>query len=287
MTSCQTPTDTIAIHGMDRDTFLDFRDYAVDPAAVAAFRADKVSALVGEKIASRYGWQKGRRVTIPELGDFTFTVAGVFSAHGSKDDYILVMDRKYLQESAGAQGLSHYVLVRLKPGSDATAVSRAIDALPMTVQTTAQPERVFLLTVLDQLADLVRVSRAVIVMIVLIVLIAVGNSIAMSTRDRSAEFGILRTLGFPKRTIAAMVVGEGVLQAAAASVLGCIAVQAVIDARLLKTVSACGLSINLSVGLHEWAVAVATVTVAAALGCLVPAVSAAGADIVTSIRRED
>ena len=67
MTSCQSASDIIAMHGIDKDIFQKFRDYTVSADAVSAFRGDKSGALVGNMIADRYGWKVGQNVVLTEL----------------------------------------------------------------------------------------------------------------------------------------------------------------------------------------------------------------------------
>jgi len=287
MTSCQSSTDVIAIHGVDKDLFTLFKHYAVEPGALASFKADTSGALVGEKIARRYGWKIGQNVTLPELNGISFNVRGILTKRGSAEDFIIFTGRRFLQEADQDQGMSHFVLVKPKPGLEQSVVSKAIDALPLTVQTTSQPEEALVTTILDQLADLVRLSRGIMVIIVVVVLIAVGNAISMATRDRFREFGVLRTLGFPRGAIAGLVLGEGVFQALAGALIGCSVVQVLASANLVTPIATCALTMEFSVGPAQWAMVLAVVTLSAALGSLLPAWNAARLDIVEALRPEE
>jgi putative ABC transport system permease protein len=287
MTSCQSSSDVIAIHGVDKDRLLVFRRLRVDPAPFAAFCADTSGALVGEKIARRYGWKLGQNVTLAELQGVSFNVRGIVPTRGAVDDFLIYVGRRFLQEAAGEQGVSHYVLVKPKPGLEVRDVCRAIDDLPLTVQVQSLPEEAVVTTVLDQLNDLVRLSRAVILIIVLVVLIAVGNAISMATRDRLREFGVLRTLGFPRRAVAVLVLGEGVLLGAIGAALGCLVVQGLSAAHLVRSVSTCALTVDFGCGAREWAATLALVVAAAALGSLAPAWAAARTDLVAALRPQE
>jgi putative ABC transport system permease protein len=56
--------------------------------------------------------------------------------------------------------------------------------------------------------------------IVLVILLIAGNTMAMTARERSTEIAVFRTLGFPRSTILALVLGESVLIALAGGALG-------------------------------------------------------------------
>jgi putative ABC transport system permease protein len=287
MTSCQSSSDVIAMHGVDKDLFLLFRKLELDPAELAAFKADAAGGLVGEGIAKRYGWKLGQNVTLAELEGVSFNVRGIFKRRGSADDFLIFTARRFLQEVDDRQGMSHYVLVKPKPGVDHAALCKTIAALPLTVNITAQPEQAQLMTILDQLYDLVRLSRGIILIVSMVVLIAVGNAIAMATRDRFREFGIMRTLGFPKRTILGMVLGEGVLQGLLGALAGCLVVQVLASAHLIRSVATCAVTVEFMVGSTEWLKVVAGIALAAGLGSILPAITAARLDIVTALRPKE
>jgi putative ABC transport system permease protein len=264
-----------------------FRAYDIDADVIEAFRKDTAGALVGRKIARRYGWKRGQNVTLTELNGISFNVIGFLPQRGSSDDYLIYTGRRFLQEADSEQGLSHYVLVKAKPGAEPSSVCRAIDALPLTIETATQPEEALVTTILDQLADLVRLSRWVIAVIISVVLIAVGNAISMTVMDRSKEFGVMRTLGFPRRAIAGVVIGEGLLQGLIGAAVGCLAVQLLVWGNLVKAISTCALTVEFYVGATQWLITIAAVALAAGLGSMAPAWKASRLDIVESLRRQE
>jgi putative ABC transport system permease protein len=287
MTSCQSASDIIAMHGVDKSLFQKFRDYDVSPEAVKAFRSDKSGTLVGNMIASRYGWKVGQNVVLPELDGISFKICGIFTTDGSADDFLILAGRLFLQEAVKEQGISNRVLIRLHPGVEPDAIARKIDALPLAVKTTTQREEAFMSASIDQLKDMVTISRIVIVVIIAVILIAMGNAISMTTLERTREFGILRTLGFKRGMILGMVVSEGTLQALVGAVLGCLIVQGVISANVLKSVSTCGITITLTTGPDVWLYGVGVVCLGGLIGSLTPAWRASRLEIVTAIAHED
>ena len=287
MTSCQSSTDVIAIHGVDKDLLAVFRKFQLSKGGFASFEEDVSGALVGSKIARRYGWKIGQNVTLTELDGISFNVRGVVEPRGSADDFLIYVDRTFLQQAEGEQGSSHYVLIKAKPGTDTVELSRTIDGLPLTIQTTTQPEEALVTTILDQLADLVALSRGVVFIIVIVVLIAVGNAISMATRDRYREFGIMRTIGFPRHTIVTMVVGEGLFQGFIGAFLGCSVVQFLVWAGLIKSISTCALTVEFLVGIQQWLVALLVVVAAAGIGSIAPALGISRLNIIEALRPEE
>ncbi len=288
MTSCKAVTDVIAVNGVDKELFTQFHDYKIPAGQLEAFRADKSGALVGERIAARQKWKVGELVRLKELGDISFTVQGIFSTGGSAEDFVVLVGRQYLQECAGKQGESNRMLIRLKPGSNAEAVMEAINALPLPPPPRiTQAESSFVKANVDQLEDLVRLSKVVVAVVTFVILIAMGNVISMATRERSREFGILRTLGFGKGAILSVVMAEGFLQSLFGAVVGCLVVQGALWANIIRSVSSCGLTVSLMAGPGVWLLSAALVCLAGLLGSVSPAWQASRLNIVAAIRRED
>lgn len=287
MTACGSAADMVALHGIDKTQLPRFKSFDVSTRALSTFRAAKNGALVGNRIAIRYGWKEGEDVTIDELGGVSLTVCGVFTTHGTADDFLIYAGRRFVQEAADEQGISNHVLVQLAEGADASAAARAIDELPLTIETTTQLEEAHLGVVLDNLSDLAAVSRSVCLITIVVVLIAIGNAMSMSTRDRSAEFGVLRTLGYGRRAILGMVMTEGVLQAVVGGAAGCGLVQVLTSLNLVRTISTCSITVVFTAGPGVWSQTLGAVLVASLLGCAVPAMRASRVDPVTAIRRDD
>jgi putative ABC transport system permease protein len=287
MSSCQTGSDIIAMHGVDKEIFTAFRDYKISDEVMARFREQESGAIVGDRIASRYGWKTGEQVTLQELGGISFKVCGIFTTEGSVDDFVIIAGRRFLQEAKDQQGISNRVLIRLKPGSDATAVCEAIDALELGIKTTTQPESDYLSASLTQIEDMVNVSRGVIVVVIAVILIAMGNAISMATRDRTQEFGIMRTLGFGKGSIFALVLVEGLIQAFVGAIIGCAIVQSLVWSNLLRNVSTCGMTVGMSAGPYVWLGGIGAICLATLVGGSVPATLSSRLKIVDAIKCED
>lgn len=288
MTSCQSSTDLIAMHGVDKDLLGRYRNIsAVPPDQLEAFRADTAGAMVGEKIARRYGWKLGQGVTLPELDGISFNVRAILPARGSADDFLIYVSRRFLQEADDAQGISNFILVKPAPGVDPNLVIAAVDALPLTTQIQTQPEQAALNAVLDQMADLVRLSRLIIAMVIGVVLLAMGNAIAMSTRDRLREFGVLRTLGYARSALFALVAGEGALLGLIGAAAGGLGVFALSQTGLMQSVSSCSITIEFGIAPMDLALAGAAVVAAAVLGSVGPAWTAARINVVDALRPEE
>jgi len=120
-----------------------------------------------------------------------------------------------------------------------------------------------------------------------VILIAMGNAIAMTTRERAREFGILKTLGYGRRAILTLVMGEGLLQTLAGGVVGCLAVEILVLTNVVGSIATCGVTVEFITGPFVWGTGIGVIVIAGLAGSLIPAFQAARLDIVTAIRRQD
>ncbi|MCX7848179.1 MAG: FtsX-like permease family protein [bacterium] len=286
-TPCQSATDVTVVHGVDKGLFMEFRAFSVEPGALEEFRRVRTAALVGERIAARYGWRPGQFVTMQELRGISFTIAGIFTTHGSIYDSVILLGREFLQDTLDKRGTSNMVLVKPAEGVDVRALGARIDGLPLPVPVQTQTEEAHLSTALAQLGDLIEVSRVVQGAVAFLMLIAMGNGVAMAMRDRTREFGVLRTLGYRGDQIAGLVLGEILMLALAGGMVGCAITQGLVVAGVLDSVSACGFTVSLRMGVREWLMCMGVIAGVAAVSGAAPAWRAGHVDVVSTIRKGD
>lgn len=286
-TPCQSATEVTVVHGVDKHLFTHFRAFSIASDALQRFLHERTAALVGDRIAARYGWRPGQFVTLQELRGISFTIAGIFTTHGSIYDSFILLDRVFLQETLGKRGMCNLILVKPDAQADTAALAAQINALPLPVPVQTLSEQAHLSTALAQLRDVIDVSRVIQSVVVVLLLIAMGNGVAMAMRDRTREFGVLRTLGFRSGHIALLVLGEVVVLALAGALLGSLLTFLLVRTRILDTVSACGFTVSLRMTASVWLLCFATILLVAALSAAWPAWRAARLDIVNAIRKND
>ncbi len=290
MTACGSTTDVMAIHGVDKEIFTSFYKYNIAPDVLAKLRASKTSAIAEIKVANRFGWKTGDFITLEELNGISFTLAGTFKCENASQDNIIIAGRRFIQEAVDEQGIANHVLVRLNPGADPNTVCKEIDALSsLTVDTLTQPEHLFLLAAIEQLDDLMRVSRIIISIILMVMLVAIGNAISMGARERYPEMGVLRTLGFSKMAIMLLIIGEAVIYTLTGGIIGALIVQGFIVSGITDTLPTWGtaVSISMTADFYTWAVTLGIVSLAGFFGSIIPAWQASRINICNAIRKSE
>jgi putative ABC transport system permease protein len=165
---------------------------------------------VSEPAQRLYGWDPGETIILPIAGRTRFTVAGVWRDYGRQAGAVLVDEADY-QRLTGDTGRDE-VSATLQPGSDATAVGKAMTArLPGALRgqvDVTQPAvlRRLALTLFDRSFAVTYLLEAV---AILVGLAGVAATMSAQTIAREREFGMLRHLGLTRGQLGAMLATEG------------------------------------------------------------------------------
>lgn len=222
LSHCATATDLVAVHGIEPAQFRSFRTIDVPDDQWAAFARERGSAMVGWRIAQRYGWKPGDQVTLQALQGISFVVRGIFTAPGSSLESVILLDHHYVEQAIGQIGVETMFLVLVDDASHVDGVSRAIDNAfaNASTQTQTGPERSFIASAIDDFQALVHVAQIVGWSALALLAIAVANTVSLSVRDRLRELAVLRTCGYTPLQVMLLVIGEAGVIALAAALIG-------------------------------------------------------------------
>ncbi len=229
MARYRTEQELVLIMGVDPATIREVRPFDVDEASFMAFAREKKAALVGEDFAKQYGLKLGDPVVLKGMGErepLSFTIRAIAKQKGKpqlKDPHgRFTVHLDYLQQATNRQGLVTNIWVKVDRPSSAPRVAAEIDALfaNMPVQTKTQSYKGFMLSAVKQMESLQIALSLIGLAIVIAMLLGTANSIAMAVRERTVEVGILKSLGFLKRHVLALVLGESVITALIGGIIG-------------------------------------------------------------------
>jgi putative ABC transport system permease protein len=221
LSNCKTTTDLVAVHGVDPAKYRTFRRIEIPEEQYKAFAGERGAAVIGQQVASKYGWGVGDHVALPQLGGVSFNVRGIFKASGTTNNLILV-DRNYLELSTNSTGWATVFYVKVDDEKNVNAVASAIDSkfANYQAQTVSGPENSFILGMIADFADMVHFVQMVGYLSLLLLLAAVANSVSMSVRERLREMAILKLVGFRSERVAGMVLTEAVIVSILGALLG-------------------------------------------------------------------
>jgi putative ABC transport system permease protein len=226
---------TLAI---DPGSFLKvYSEYRVPPEQFSAFQADPCGALVGRKLAQRFGWQVGRRLTLKSQiypGEWTFNIRGIYDgARPEVDTTALVFPYRCLNERLSANWKDQVGLfsVRVDDPARSAQVAAAIDGMfaNSPYATLTESERAFQLGFVAMSSSILTAVKLVSNVILLIILLVIGNTIAMGVRERTRDISTLRAMGFRPRHVVLFVLVESAVLGVASGVLGSLVAPSMIE----------------------------------------------------------
>lgn len=200
-----------------------FPENVTTPAEREAFQRDRTGALVGQTLAEQFGWKRGDRVTL--LGtiypvDLEFTIRAIYT--NELDDRAFFFHREYFEEALGRPGrVGTYWLLAERP-EQVPRIAETVDAMFRNTdsETKTETEQSFRLSFVAMLGNVKTLIVSICTMVVLTILLVTANTLAMTIRERAREIAILKTVGFRRRTILAMLIGEAAGIALAGGLLG-------------------------------------------------------------------
>ena len=214
---------------VDGETYFKvYPDLVVQPEVYAEWMADPSGAIVGDLLAQLYGWKIGDKVTLRGViypGDWAFTIKGFYGVtNKSFDRYTFIFHWKYMNEGLPESRRDQvgWFGMRIKDPAKGPAIAQQIDKMfeSSEAETLTESERAFNLSFLSMYSAIVTAMDVVSLVILLIMAMIVGNTIAMGVRERTHEYGVLRAIGFVPRQLAGMVIGETLIVAMLGGGLG-------------------------------------------------------------------
>lgn len=230
--------------GVDASTWFQvYSEYQVAPEQMEAFARERNAAVAGRKLAERYGWRLGDIVRLRGTffpGDWDFVIRGIYRADPNvktADETQMffhwdALDQHLKQTLPDAAGHVGFYAFTIEPNRDPAEIGRAVDALfaNSLAETLTETEREFQLGFVSMTEAILVAIQAISIMIVGLILIVLANTMAMSARERTTEFAVMKTLGFSPARLAWLMTGESLLIAIAGGVVGLVAVYPLADA---------------------------------------------------------
>ncbi len=223
------PKNTIQADAVDIQPFLAMRSAQIDITSeqLKALQATRTGAIVGPKIAAKYGWKVGDRITMQGNGkfiqedgslDWTFTVVAILNVkdRGVMDQLggRILFQHAYLEESRLiGKGNVDLFLVKPQQFSDAGQVAQVIDArfANSSFETRSTPLQALALTILKQVGDIGFLVVLITGVVLATLAFMIGNAMMHTFHERIPELAVLKTLGFSNRFVALMTVAESLL----------------------------------------------------------------------------
>ena len=213
------------------ETFKLFPEYIVEPEALAAFAAERNAAIVGTTLAQRFGWKVGDTIRLQGTiypGDWDFVIRGIYTGRDTGTDTGQFffnwqsIEQRMAQETPGRVGQIGWWVVKIDEPARAATICKAIDAEfdNSADETLSETEAAFAQSFVAMAGTIVRSLEIMSVLLIGVILLVAGNTMAMTVRERTAEYAVLKTLGFGAGRILGLVAGESLAIAGLGGAVG-------------------------------------------------------------------
>jgi len=189
-----------------------------------AFINDKQGAIVGQKLVTLYGFTPGQRITLKSPiynQSVEFIIRGVCTGG---DEKTLFFHHDYINELMPDWAKDQVSMVSIMANSadDVPRVAQAVDSMfaNSDAPTKTETEKEFALSFQTMMGGVKTFMYAIMAAITFSVLLVMGNTMAMTVRERTKEVGTLKAIGFQRRTIAFLFLGEALIVACVGAAIG-------------------------------------------------------------------
>lgn len=189
-----------------------------------AFINDRQGAIVGQKLVKMYGFTPGQRITLKSpIYDVSveFIIRGICTGG---DEKTLFFHHEYINELLPPRRQNQvgtFSIVANSP-EDVPRIAQTVDSLFVNTDapTKTESEREFALSFAAMLGGVKQFLYFIMGAITFSLLLVMGNTMAMTVRERTKEVGTLKAIGFQRRTIAALFLGEALIVACIGAAIG-------------------------------------------------------------------
>ena len=203
--------------------------FKILPADLQALRRTRSGVLITSDIARKYGWKIGDRIPLTSstlrrdgTGNWTFDVVGTFSSHEPGGGFI-VGNYSYLDEArvSNKGTVRNFYVITSDPGQAAIVaetIDRTFANAPSETSTASLRENAQ--QGMQSIGDLSFLIRSVVGAVFAALLFSIATIMMQGIRERTPEFGVLKTLGFTDSAVFVLVVVEAVLVCVVGALIG-------------------------------------------------------------------
>jgi putative ABC transport system permease protein len=227
-----TEKNFFANFAMEPESYLRlYPEFVIPESQKEDFLRDRRGFLAGRGLIERFGWKLGDVVTLKGTiypGNWDFVLRAVYRGRTETvDETQFIFHWEYLNEKVKqlkpsmANQVGFYA-IGIKNPNQAADISREIDAMfrNSPAETLTETEKAFVMGFISMSQAIITVIQAVSLVIIVILLAVVANTMAMTTRERTGEYAVLKTLGYSGLQITVLIMGEALVITGAGALLG-------------------------------------------------------------------
>lgn len=208
-----------------------YSEFVIPPEQFEAFRKERNACVIGVATAKQHNLKLGD--VIPIEGDiypgkWEFVVRGIYKGRDKNTDQTqMFFDWKYLDEALKKEGSTRsghvgWYGISVNNPRDIVRISSAIDAKfkNSSAETKTESERAFNQSFVSMYSALFTAMNFISFVIIGIILLVLANTMAMTARERTVEYAVMKTLGFNARHLTGLIAGEAIFIAFIGGIVG-------------------------------------------------------------------
>ncbi|HEX7829557.1 MAG TPA: FtsX-like permease family protein [Thermoanaerobaculia bacterium] len=187
-----------------------------------AFIKTRTGAIVGRTTANRYGWKIGDRIPfaatfmMPKQGNtWTFDLVGIYDGeYRDTDTTSFYFHHDYMDENRRfGKGLTGWYAIRVKDPKNAEQIARQIDETfaNSPQETKTETEKAFIRGFAEQMGNIGKIVQFILSAVFLTILLVAANTMAQAVRERTAELGVMKAIGFTDGQVLGLVIFESLV----------------------------------------------------------------------------
>ncbi len=205
---------------VDPETIFEvYPEWIVPPEEKETFQRERNSCIIGEDIAKMYNLEVGDVMTLEGdiyPGEWQFVIRGIYKKRDETVDgtgmffhWDYINERMKVDDPIRVGEIGWYV-VKIKDPNQSAEVSRRIDELFVnsSAETKTETERAFQQGFIASFSSIITAMNFMSFVIIGIIMLVLGNTMIMSSRERTREYAVMKTLGFSTPHLTSLILGE-------------------------------------------------------------------------------
>ncbi|MCX7048565.1 MAG: ABC transporter permease [Candidatus Sumerlaeota bacterium] len=277
-----------------------FANFATDPVAFwelrpeikvsdetkRRFASERMGCVPAENLMKRFGWKVDDRITLKGTiypVDLEFVIVGDYYDPNDRNSFFFRHD--YLNEALGKRNAVGSYYLRVDKPESVPAVADAVDGMfrNSPAETKTETEKAFILGFVSMLGNIRVLVGSIASVVIFTMLLVAASTMAMAIRERTGEIAILKAIGYPRRVILFLILGEALFIAMLGFGVGLVLI------RILRSMDLVGVTQGFIQNFSpSWAIYAMTLLVAAGIGVfsgIVPAWRASSQTITGAMRQ--
>lgn len=257
------------------------------------FIQDRNGCIVGKKLADKFGFKIGDQLPmVSEIypGDWKFRVVGIIEADDASVANSMYFQWARLNEAMppGRKDQVGLYTTLVQNAADSPRISKAIDTLfaNSDYETHSETEKSFRLQFVSGSSAILAALQAVSFVILVIMALILGNTLAMGLRERTSELGAMRAIGFLPIHVQQLAWIEGASLGFIGGALGVLLANPMLNG-FGKVLAGFGFLSGLGFKPLTGALAIGLATAIGFVASAIPAWSAARMEVVSALRRQE